>query len=177
MNELAVRRAIKDLILNNESTLIQGLVFQGQTRYINQVTYSVLTPPEGYFFITVSVSRANTSTRSGFGRTTALSPSEVEYSVNIDVSDYAIATFGENEMYEAMDSEFQLFTDRIVSLIRTNYWITDSTGLKFRIDSERTVSKNNLSETWVEASQYHALLYTRISFTLLEECTDDTYLY
>jgi hypothetical protein len=177
MNELAVRRTVKDLILNNESTLVQGLIFQGQSRYINQVTYSVITPPNGYFFITVSVTRATTSTRTGFGRTTSVPPSEVEYSVVVDISDYAVATFGEDAMYEAMDSEFQLFTDRLVALFRSSYWMTDSTGLKFRLDSERSVLKSNLSETWVEASNYHALLYTRISFTLLEECTDDTFLY
>lgn len=177
MNELAVRRTIKQLINDNESTLISGLTFQGQTRAIHQVTYSSLTPPTGYFFISVTVSNARTRNRGGFGRTTAVPPSEAEYSINIDISDYAVSTPTEDQLFEKMDAEFQLFTDRLVALLRESYRLTDSSGLTFRLDNDRNVIKNNISTTWEEAAQYHSLLYSRITLTLLEECTDDATLY
>ena len=177
MNELAVRSTIKDLIVNNGETLVTGLTFQGQPRNVHQVTYSSLTPPTGYYYINITVQSVRTNNRTGFGRTTALSPSEAEYSVNIDVSDYAIAYPGEDQLFEKMDADFQLFTDRIVSKLRESYWLTNSSGLQFRLDEERNVTKNNISTTWEEASQYHALLYSRITFTLIEECTDDSTLY
>lgn len=177
MNELAVRRTIKQTILENEDDLVQGLLLQNQPRAIHQVTYSTLTPPTGYFFVSVTTTTNRDSNRRGFGRTTALTLSEAEYNVNIDVSDYVVGTPGENQLFEKMDAEFQLFTDRLVSKLRETYYFTDSSGLKFKLDEDRTVTKNNLGTSWEEAAQYHALLYTRITFTLIEECTDDSLLF
>lgn len=177
MNELAVRRTIKQLLVDNNSTFVTGLTFQGQPRTVHQVTYSSLTPPTGYFYINVTVSNARTRTRTGFGRTTAVPPSEAVYSVNIDISDYAVGDPTENQLFEKMDAEFQLFSDRIVAKLRETYWFTDSTGLKFRLEEDRNVTKNNLSSNWEEAAQYHALLYCRLTLTLIEECTDDDTLY
>lgn len=177
MNELAVRRTIKQVILANESTLIQGLELQGLPRNIHQVTYSTLTPPTGYFFLAISTTNDDTRNRSNFGRTTGLTMSEAVYNVNIDVSDYVVGTPGEDQLFEKMDAEFQLFTDRLVSKLRETYRLTDSSGLTFRLDNDRNVTKNNLGTSWEEAAQYHALLYCRITFSLIEECTDDTTLY
>lgn len=177
MNELAVRSTIKNLIVVNSPLLVTGLSFQGQPRSVHQVTYSSLTPPTGYYYINITVSNVRTNNRRGFGRTAAMSPSEAEYTVNIDISDYAVAIPGEDQLFERMDSEFQLFTDRLVAILRETYRITHSSGLSFRLDDERNVTKNNISTSWEEAAQYHALLYSRITLTLIEECTDDTTLY
>lgn len=177
MNELAVRQTIKNLILVNSPLLVIGLTLQGQPRNVHQVTYSSLTPPTGYYYINITVSNIRTNNRRGFGRTAAMSPSEAEYTVNIDISDYAVGTPGENQLFEKMDAEFQLFTDRLVAILRENYRLTNSSGLTFRLDDERNVTKNNISTSWEEAAQYHALLYSRITFALIEECTDDSTLY
>lgn len=177
MNELAVRRTIKQVILDNEADLVQGLFLQGMPRSISKVTYSGLTPPTGYFFLSVTTTTNRDTNRRGFGRTTALTMSEAEYNVNIDISDYVVGTPGENQLFEKMDAEFQLFTDRLVSKLRENYNFTDSSGLQFKLDEDRTVTKNNLGTSWEEAAQYHALLYARITFTLIEECTDDSLLF
>lgn len=177
MNELRVRAAIKDLIVDNKTVLVQGLFAQGQPRKVHQVTYSASTPPTGYFFVNVSTSTNRDRIRPGFGQTGTASPSETEYTVIIDVSDYISGHPAEDQLFEKMDAEFQLFTDRIVALLRGSYWLIDSNGLMLRLDNDRTVSKNNFTQSWEEAAQYHSLLYSRITFQVFEPCTDDATLY
>jgi hypothetical protein len=177
MNELAVRVAIKQLIEDSENELVQGLTMQTLPRTIHQVTYSQLTPPSGYYFLNVIVSNSSTGNRSGTGRTVSLPASEATYTVYIDISDYAVAQYGEDQLFESMDAQFQLFTDRLVSKLRETYWLPSSNGLSFRLDNDRTVTKTNFNTSWEEAAQYHALLYSRINLTVLEECTDDNSLY
>jgi hypothetical protein len=176
MSELAVRQALKDLISNNKSTLVTGLYNQGASRSIKQITYSSLTPPQQYYFISIIVEEVSTTAR--FTSNAAVPPSQALYNVAIEMSDYAIATPGENQLYEKMDADFQLLSDRLVALLREQYWITDAvTNSKFRLINTREVNKNNLSSIWSDAAAYHALLYCRITFQVIEECTSDEVLY
>lgn len=178
MNEGAVRRTLKTLLNNNKTTLVSGLTAQGQPRLFNQITTSTLTPPRFYYFASISVERVETELRPGFEKTASTGPSQAIYDIAIELSDYAISSSGEDQLYEKMDSDFQLFGDRVVSLLRSSYWMEDSTtNLKFRLFERKTVSKSNLSSIWTDAESYHALLYCRITFQLIEECTDDTVLY
>ena len=178
MNENAARLALKSLIVDNADMLVDGFSKQGASREIHQVTTSSLTPPTGYFFVSIIVTNSVAEVREGFGRTTAVPPSQATYSIAIDIADYALGDPSEDQLFEKLDSEFQIFTDRIVSLIRETRFLThDDTGLKFRLTDSRSVTKNNVSANWEEAAQYAALLGCRITFTLLEECTDDSTLY
>lgn len=179
MNEVAVRNAIKTLISDNNAVLMTDLTFQGNPRTIHQIVTSSLTPPTGYYFVSVTVSSAKAAVRTGMGKTVSVPPSEARYDVVIELSDYAIASPSEEDnIFEKMDADFQLFSDRIVSLLRADRWITDDVSVsQFRLGNERAVTKNNLGTIWEEAAQYHAMLYCRITFQLLEECTDDDKLY
>lgn len=177
MNELRVRVALKNVIESNKATFVQDLEFQEQPRVIHQVTYSILTPPTGYYFVNISVNNATDTNRTGFGRTTGMSPSQAEYDVVIEIADYAVSTIGEDQMYEKMDADFQLFTDRIIAKLREAYWIVDTDNFKIRLSETRTITKSNLSSIWTESAQYHAMLYARLTFSIIEECTDDSTLY
>jgi hypothetical protein len=178
MNESAVRRALKTLILENEDILVSGLTFQGNPRNIHQVTTSSITPPTGYYFVSISTTTDNALNRRNFGRTVSVPPSEARYDVLIELADYAIGDPSEDQLFEKMDTDFQLFSDRLISILRKSRWIIDEeTASQFVLDGERRVSKNNTGTNWEEAAQYHAMLYCRITFQLLEECTDDSKLY
>lgn len=177
MNENAVRQAIKTLITNNASTLVTGLTFQGQPREIHQITTSLFTPPTGYYFIAISCISNIETIRTGF-KTTAVPPSQATYQMSIEVSDYAIATDSDEEPFEQMDTDFQILTDRLISLLREERWIVNtSKSTQYRLDNERRITKNNLSQIWEDAAQYHAMLYCRVTFNLIEECTDSDNLY
>lgn len=177
MNESAVRLALKKIISNSEAQLVSGLTNQGNPRRINQITTSSLTPPNGYYFISIITSENFTTNASGY-RNTLLGPSEASYGVVIEIADYAMFTYGEDEAYEQMDSDFQIFTDRIVSKLRESFKIIDpDTNKEYFLDQERRVIKTNLSEIWEDAAQYHAMLNATITFRLNDKCTDADTLY
>lgn len=178
MNELALRKTLKTLIENNELLLVSNLTFQGEPRVIHQITYSTMTPPTGYYFISISISDVVDANRTGFGTTKRLAPSQTTYSVVIEISDYAVSSSGENQMFEKMDGDFQVFTDRIIALLRADYRIVDALSNKeYVLDQDRTINKSNLSNIWEDAANYHAMLYSRITFRLIDECTNDSTLY
>lgn len=178
MNELIVRNTLKSFIDNIKDDLVLDITFQGEQKVIYQITRSSLTPPQGYVFISISVENARTKIRNGFGKTTSVPPSQAEYDVVIDIADYAVGDYTEDQLYEKMDSDFQIITDRLIAKLREGYWFTsEDGGSRFRLDNDRTINKNNISTSWDEAAQYHAMLYCRITFQLLEECTDDSTLY
>lgn len=179
-NEAAVRRAIKTLINDNGTTLVQDIYQDGIQKQIEQITTSVLTAPSSYFFIAISTTDVRDKVRTGFENSNAsIPPSEAEYDLVIEVTNVATSSSEDDQMYENVDSDFQTLGDRIVSLIRSTRWITDSvTSQKYRlVGNERLINKTNLTSIFTEGSQYYSMLYSRISFTLLEECTDDTELY
>lgn len=178
MNELAARKAIKQLLVNNKDVFVDGLVFQGNPREIHQITMSQLTPPTGYYFINIYVSNVRDTNNSIF-KNAAKPPTISEYDINIEISDYAVGDYyTEDQLFERMDGDFQLFTDRIVAKLRETMYITDiDSGISFTILDGKNIIKNNLSSTWEEATEYHAILYSRINFTLVDNCNDDSTLY
>ena len=178
MSETLVRNAVKELLVDNSNLFVSGLETQGNPRVIHQISKSQLTPPTGYYYINIYVTTVDVEDNPKF-KTTSIPPSQAIYSINIEISDYAYqAIDDEDQLFEKMDGEFQLLTDRIVAKIRESRWITDnSTSKEFKLYNSRRVSKNNLSTSWEEASQYHALLYSRITFQVIDECTDDVNLY
>ena len=177
MNENNVRKTLKKIISNSASTLVSGLTFQDEPRVIHQITYSTMTPPTGYYFISISTRDVVDNNRTGFNNV-RVAPSQSSYSVVIEVSDYAVADNSEDQIFEKMDGDFQIFTDRIIALLRTDYKLVDpDTNKEYVLDRDRTINKSNLSNIWEDAAQYHAMLYARITFRLYDECTDDSSLY
>lgn len=180
MDENSVREAIRQLLLDNKTDLLLNLEAQGVTRDIGTLTVTTLSAPSDYFYIGISVTGARESVRGNMGKTSSTTPSQAEYDVLIEVSDYGIPQPGEEEyMFEKMDKDFNLFTDRIVNKLRSNHYITNSaSNSKYKLlEPERTVNKANLTAQWPDAEGYHPLFYVQITFTLLEECTDGSRLY
>ena len=180
MDENSVREALRELLLAEKTDLLLNLTAQGVSREIGTLTVTTLAAPSDYFYIGISVVNSREQVRGNLGRTAINVPSQAEYDVLIEVSDYGISQPGlEKYMFEKMDKDFNLFTDRIVNKLRSNYFITNSdNGSKYKLlEPERSVNKDNLSGQWPDAEGYHPLFYAQITFTLLEECTDSTKLY
>lgn len=169
LSELNLRVYLKQLLESNKSTLVDGLSFQGVRRQIHQITYSALTPPQVYYFVVITVRSDSAFNRSGFGSTKRVGPSSAEYEVNIEIADYAVAQPGEENVYEKMDADFRILTDRIVDLIRLQETF-EINNLIFELDENREVTKTNLDTIWSENSSYHGMLYARIDFTVLQKC-------
>ncbi len=179
MNENAARKAIKQIIQNNCDKLVEGLEFQGALKTIHQITTSDLTPPTGYYYISISIVDSRENNKQGFGRTTATTQQSATYDIIIEISDYVTANPGVGEeIFEASDSQFQIFTDRIVNILKENNTITEEdTKLTFQLEETKTIRKRNATDRWDDVSQYHAILYSRLSFSLVQKCVDDSSLY
>lgn len=180
MDENSVREALRQLFLAEKTDLLLGLSAQGIDRDIGTLTVTTLAAPSDYYYIGISVTNSRERVRANLGRTSSQTPSQAEYDVLIEVSDYAISQPGQEDyMFEKMDKDFNLFTDRLVNKIRSSYWITNSdNGSKYKLlEPERSVDKANLTAQWPDAEGYHPLFYVQITFTLLEECTDSEKLY
>lgn len=177
MDEHIIREVLKKLITDNSSKLVSGLSKQGQSREIFQVSTSSLTPIRGYYFVSIWVDSPEVEADTNI-RNVGVPPSRATYPVVIEIGDYAVGTAGEDQLYEDVDRDFQLFGDRIVDLIRKSYWLKNTeTGKKYHLEETRSVSKKNLSDVAQSASEYHAMLYSRITFNIIDDCTDPETLY
>ncbi len=65
-----VKKAIKNLIKDNESGLLLGLSMQGISRKIHSISTTTLTPLGGYYYIVIQVSDARGQSRSVKATTT-----------------------------------------------------------------------------------------------------------
>lgn len=180
MDAVSVKADLRELIRSNEDALIQGMVHQGQQRFIKQVALSNLTPPSGYYYILVYVTDQREFTR-GQTSTVQKPTPQAEYEVQLEVSDEALVQIGDLEAYETMHLDFDRFTDRLVDLIREQSWFGSDPKRKLKRaagEQDRRVEKSNLSGTFVDTENNStATLYCQIRFTLVEECVDRSKLY
>lgn len=184
-NHKALKEALKSLILINKATLVTALTHQGESRAIEQVTTSNLTPPNGYYYILISVTRS--TGQSNPKVVNRQRPSrEAQYNVQIEIADEALVQSDDNtadaEMYETMHEDFDLFADRIAALIENQNFI-GSSPIRFKLlrlngEGDRAIARDDLSGTWEDSEgNGWATLYSMLTFTMIDECDDDTALY
>ena len=169
MNEKEARLAVKELIDTNSATLLSGLTHFGQAREFVHLTTSAITPPTGYYFVAIYVINSRqTAMKIGTGNPSPIP--QIFHNMEIAIVDYVDGEDGETELYENMDSDFQILGDRIVNLLKEQLFIVSSGGIKFRINrQEPTVTKTNRPVTWEDGDAFYAMLFADINFEL-EEC-------
>lgn len=175
MDTVAVKQSIKDLIRDNQATLLSGLDKQGRERIIQTVSTSSLTPPDGYYFIAILVPDSLEKSNPNRGvRTTRHPTSMAEYDINIIVADEAIMRIGEEHHYEGMQEDFDEFIDRLVALIRDQNWIGSSPKLQLKRqpgEGDRQIGRTELSGTVLDTEKNEwAGLYAILRFTLEDKC-------
>ncbi len=179
MNEKLVIEAVRDFIVTNEATIVQGIVFQGIPKGLHQVVGSNLTPPTGYPYVLVICTAAREQSQPQVMNTQQPSRQAI-YSIRIEFTDQALYTQGEDYPYQTMHDDFRLMVDRLINLIRTQNWVTATPKLRLQrqeSENDRLVTKNNLSGTWQDTEgAWWATLHSQITFSL-EGAIDDTGLY
>lgn len=164
MDENSLRLKLRQLVLDNEATLVDGFIHQGVQRTIHQVAVSNLTPPTGYYFIRILVENSTESKLAIINKVKG--KKQANHSVVIGIADYAKYQSAENMPFELMDGDFQKFTDRLVSLFDSITYLDC-----YRLVTEsREFDKYNLTDTFEIAEGYAALMYSEIRFTMVEEC-------
>ena len=177
MNESVIAEAVKLLIDNNESLLLDGISYQGSQKSIHQNVTSTLTPPTGYPFILTMCSEVRETSKNERSNL-QLPPRIGVYDMIVEVTEQALVVAGEEFPYKQMQDDFRLFTDRIVYIIKNEPWITyngESAELQ-RVSGEsgRRVTKRNLSGYWQDTEQnWWATLNCQILFSLVA-CIDDS---
>jgi hypothetical protein len=164
-----VKLAFKTLLTNNESLLLDGIIVGGMQREFAHITTSQLTPPTAYYFVAVHVPDLE-ATENPIGGLNSLDGIEQdEYNVNITIIDYINGVFGEDELYETMNTHYDIVSDRIVNLIFTSNTFTAPSGEKLSLSRPKSVSKSTSPVNWSDAEQYHAVLMGEITFSV-EAC-------
>jgi hypothetical protein len=178
MNRDGAKQAVKAYIQANEATLLSGLTAQGVNREIRQLTTSIA-PPRDYYWIGIECKQARSFSMPA--RNVIKPPEWVKYDMVVHISDYAIFQTGDDEPYEIMHSQFDLFGDRIVRLIRPQVpgttWIpsaNDAPRFRLTIDHHETdqvVAVDSLCLVGEHQAGLAAMLYSTIRFELFE-CAD-----
>ncbi len=181
MNEDAALEALAELLRDNNEKLVSGLIFGGAQRYIATISETHLTPPSGYFHIALNVTQTVTEGKSATAAI-AVPRHGVLYNTQVFILDIASVSEKENFSYEIAHKNFRVFSDRVVTLLKDQKFITNRhNDLKFRIDrragADQRIQKTNRTRRWSEQSGYMAALVALLSFDLSQECLDDAKLY
>lgn len=188
MHEYNVALGLKNLISTEQANLVSGLVLDGYARDIEQLTTSILTPPEAFYFVSIDVASAtmdydNINAPRNVSHASMLTQPGIvrdEYEVAIYVMDYVYKTVPLEDATQAFEEEHGLFrtlTDRVVNLLDQTDIVTYD-GFTFRIpgergDEDRRIRKNNRAQAWSTDGAEHFQLFTQISFTVAA-CGDTT---
>jgi hypothetical protein len=114
MNEHAARHAVKTAILDNLDDILDGLSAQGNQREMT-VTTSVFTPALKYYWCLVRSDGARDVQK----HTNLHGVYRADYGMIIELADYAIPQPFEDAVYEKMDGQFRLMSDRVVGIIES----------------------------------------------------------
>jgi hypothetical protein len=189
MNEYAVAGALKELIDTKRKTLVSGLSLDGEDRYIAQLTASILTPPERFYFVGIDVQDGDQSYDYPNAGRNVSHASKVasagammrdRYNVSIYVMDYAHKATPLENYVQSFEEEHQLFrvlTDRIVHLLDQTETMTYDSYTIYLIGDrgveDRNIRKVNRHDAWESDDGDHFRLLTEISFRA-EACSNSS---
>lgn len=179
LNEKAVVDSLKSLLIDNEADILAGLTYQGQQAYFHAVVTTNLAPPSGYPWLLVYCNSATEKSRPTGGRNMRNPSSIGEYAIQIEYTDQAQVTYGEEFPYQEMHDTHRIATDRMVNLIEEQTWIGTAPKLKLKRDigmaEDRIINKENLSGQWFDTeNNLWATLHTQLTFILVDECANTT---
>ena len=183
MNEDAAVQAIKTVIGNAASTLLTDLSYAGVPRKIQHLASTELAVPGAYFAIAVKCPRSRERSMPAGNNLTG--KNWVEYDMVVQVADVAQIDPNEEVAYETAHSDFRKFRDRIVRLVRdTTEWFPSAASTpRFRLpvspgQEHKAVDVEN--QAWHAQDQQrvgYAMLFSRITFKLIDHCADSSLLY
>lgn len=172
MDQVAVLRAVQNLIKTNASTLVSGLTHQGQARGVKTVAVSVLVAPDQYYFFVVQVRRV---TSEAMPSRNIREPGEkCTYNMVVHIADVAIAQAGEELPYEDMTLDFRRMTDRFIAVMRSTRCFSapsPDNENKFCLPAGpgRNVTVTNSDRWWSDdMGNGAAMLYSTVEFNLEE---------
>lgn len=165
MDEVAVRDAIFTLLDNNKATLVSGLSIQGNPRVIATIAKQRVTPPTGYYYISVHVTQAviyNDDIQD-------INHNVTEYSCELEVVDYLFHGASETGLFDKLSSDFNKLCDRAVKLIYNNKKLDSKYELSMSRDIRlnRRIERQSLFSVGEQPDDF--FLYCLIRFTLVSE--------
>lgn len=179
MSVTLAKNSVKDLIAANAVKLCTGLQHQGQPRRINMLSASRLSPMPGHYSVYVS------SPTSGYGkvstRTTRAGHGQKGRRIDLmlEVFDEAVMQFDEDQPFEAINADFDLFVDRLAFLIESTGQFTFSDGNKALLEDDgdlNAIERSDLSGQWLEDDDsVGRWLAAQLRFSLRCNCVSDLY--
>lgn len=179
MSVKLVKQAVKELIDDNAIMLCGGIVHQGIQRQIAMLSTSELTPMPDHYAIYVA------SKTSGYGKliTKTSGPGTGQKGQIVDVTiliyDEAVLQANEDEAFEKVNEDFDLFVDRVGYLVLDTGRITLSDGKRTSLvdDGElNAVDRSDMSGQWVESEdEVGNWLVAQLKFSLRCNCASDLY--
>jgi len=183
MNENAAVQAVYTVIDNAKATLVTGIIHNGVARTIQHLSTTNLATPTQYYAVATYCAGAREFSMPGMNNVPGVP--WAEYNMVVQVADVANIQVADLLPYETAHADFRKFRDRIVRLIReTTKWFPSSTATpRFRMPVSRTgendrrvdVENQNFSFRDVQDVEY-AMLFARITFTLMDHCSDSSLL-
>lgn len=174
MNNVNILNKLKTILLDNADMLVSDLTQQGEARVIHQVSTSTLTPPTGFYAILVTCSNSREADfvrPSNIGVNVRPTAKRIkEYDIEITVGDEAVLSSEDEEPFEKVDHDFQLFTNRIAQLI-----IQKDIDKEINLLEGRQIDQLNESDFWDSADGTVAMLYSQLRFTIYEMDDDTLY--
>lgn len=176
MNQAPLLHALKELVEDNEATLVSGFTHQGAARSIAQISLSTLDAPRDFYFVLIVVPEV-VSRRALGTRTRKESIEHCTYDCDIHFVDAAFTQPGEELSYQQMTLDFRLMIDRMVAIIRATGCFSadapyDTTTFEVlnEADGGRVVTVRNEDQSWYDADEAFlaSWLYSTVSFQVEE---------
>lgn len=194
MNEIGCQRAIKKLINDNSTVLVDGLVEFGQQRRIKDIVMSVMTAPRDYYFVLVQVNQKTGSSNFTASANENKPHRKIEYTCSLHVVDVAVQSgLQGEEPYELVHEHHRVLCDRIEALICGSYYPGGGTYATYFVDyptcipdpesdsafrlmrsrgnADRSVRIQNMDTMWKDpsADQPTPIFYSVLNFSMIEE--------
>lgn len=168
MNQVALLLALREMIVANEDTLVNGFVHQGVERSIHKVTTTVIDPPQGFYHIAIYCSLVVSASRDAGNIVTATE--EPIFDCSIFVIDAALQELDEELPYEDMTHDFRTLCDRMVAMLRSTRCFSASspndTPKYTIVDPKHTIRVENADDNWYDNQNqaYGPILFSTIKF-------------
>lgn len=179
MFDSALKRTIKRVILENNEHIVEGLTVQGQQIRIEQITTSGHSPIRATPYISIVV---RTAREYDTGGNIARSPSDVDYTLVVSVTNIAMLQYAEDEPYEEIDATHSDICNRIISVLRdnsaNNCLEDETTSVRFHIVRDSEIIQDNFDVTWEddEGREFPGI-WTAIRFQIRQRNIDDAKLW
>jgi len=161
-DDVQLATTVKQLVRDNEATIIANVKQNGVLRKIGVLTTTKLTPPQSFYYVLIEVPLSEEVTEDNL--------TFRKYTLRVTVGDYATTTPGDKNLYEDTNNEFRGVTNRLIDVITTGSLVSDD-GTKFRIDTEKAIRKNDASTITPINNKYHTVMAAIVEIGVKQLCS------